>query len=216
MTAFLRISEKETRANGKRLSKRKDKRRRERRLVETEAGNGQQAQRIGQGTTSEHERQVVNRLRGAARPSLHLRWRKHCCAKSLVRGARWRSTPSLSLKADLSPLSRTVLYVRSTATPAMQLWHQRFHPRGLHAPPPNMAQYSMQMLLCSACTGTDACADVPGWWSCVSGGGCGCTSKEMDPGPPPLKSCTQHGTYDPAFSASPPGPPVQGYFRIPG
>ncbi|TFA98692.1 hypothetical protein CCMA1212_009494 [Trichoderma ghanense] len=30
------------------------------------------------------------------------------------------------------------------------------------------------------------------------GGGCGCTSKEMDPGIPPLKSCTHHGDIRPS------------------
>lgn len=124
---------------------------------------------------------VVDGPRGAARPSsLHLRWRKHSCARGLVRGT---PVEKHAFDADLSSLeSRTVYDGRSTATPAMQLWHQRFHQRGLVQQRMQQFSYSMQVLCCSYLYHPMLMCLVGGVVYRPGGGGCGCTSKEMGPG----------------------------------
>jgi hypothetical protein len=145
---------------------------------------------------------------------LHLRWRKHSCAKDLVRGAEWRTTllPWLACRFELSgtfwaysvytkcylclsavsPLSLNFGTGGSTAGPA-----RAAHFGGATKVPPT-GHHSTQMLSCLY-RYRRICADVPAGGDTYrpgGGGGCGCTSKEMDPGSPPLKSCTQHRTYD--------------------
>jgi hypothetical protein len=111
-----------------------------------------------------------------ARPSLHLRWRKRCCAKDLVRGAsggeaRFCASRVLASAGGaflVSPLSS-----KFGTTPAVPQ-------PGLLAPP-RYQRGTTPQYADAAVPGTGTIASVlmyrPG-----GGGGCGCTSKEMDPG----------------------------------
>lgn len=177
--------------------------------------SGQVAKRIGQQAPIPSDRCWSSMGRETlARPSLHLRWRKRCCAKGLVRGApsgeaRFCASSVLVLYSVHRVLA--VLFWRSPLV--IPVWHHTSgstagsshatkQPRYRRGTTPQYADAAVP------CTGTIAPASI-----CrpVGGGGCGCTSKEMDPWI--LLSNHARST---ASSASPPGPPVQGYFRIPG
>lgn len=143
-----------------------------------------------------------------ARPSLHLRWRKRCCAKDLVRGA---SSGEARFCASRVLASAGGAFLGLSPCHPSLAPHQRFHSR-----------VSARHHAAKVPTGHDTtvcrrwraryryhciCADVPPWWwrrlrLHLKGDGSWI-----------LLSNHARST---ASSASPPGPPVQGYFRIPG
>lgn len=173
--------------------------------LSTQPRSGQVAKRIGQQAPIPSDRCWSSMGRETlARPSLHLRWRKRCCAKDLVRGAP-------SGEARFCASSVLVLYsVQSAGGAFLALSpchpslapHQRLHSRVF-------ARH--HTTVCRRCRAMYryhfTCADVPPcWWRRLR-------LHLKGDGSWILLSNHARST---ASSASPPGPPVQGYFRIPG
>lgn len=140
---------------------------------------GQPAKRIGRQAPIQSDRYRSSMGRETlARPSLHLRWRKRCCAKDLVRGAssgeaRFCASRVLVSAGDACLASPLVI----------QVWHHTSGPTAgsLRATKVPTGHDTTVQYADAAVPGTGTIASVlmyrPG-----GGGGCGCTSKEMDPG----------------------------------
>lgn len=171
---------------------------------------GQPAKRIGRQAPIQSDRYRSSMGRETlARPSLHLRWRKRCCAKDLVRGASSGEARFCTSRVlVLSSKCWRCLFGLSPCHPSLAP-HQRSHSRvsARHQGTNGARHHSTVCRRCRAryryhCI----CADVPPWWWWrlrlhLKGDGSWILSNHAR---------------STASSASPPGPPVQGYFRIPG